>query len=125
VSAAIWNEPLPYRSEDPEPALCLSHYYPAPGSIRVGPMVCGDYAGHPESGGPGSMHAGGPAVLPHFWTDEDAALSLAEFGPGAVRVGPVCVECEIRPQLAGGRCAACCAEAIIRDQNETESEDAA
>jgi hypothetical protein len=122
TAAAVWNMPLPYRSEDPEPALCLSHLYTPPGGQRLGPLVCIFDAGHPDSGGPGSLHCGGSEELPTWWTDEAAALSAAVYRASAAVSGPVCKECEIRPQSAGGRCRYCVDVEAAMDRLKAESE---
>jgi hypothetical protein len=110
--------------EDDEPPYCASHYYPAPGGVRVGPLVCGDYVGHPQSGGPGSDHSGGAPGFPFWWNDAEALESLAEFGPSARKTGPPCTECETRPQHVGGRCWHCATDLLARDDIETEMESA-
>ena len=114
-----------YRVDDDEPPYCGSHYYPAPGGIRTGPMACGDYVGHPQSGGPGSPHSGGSPEFPFRWTDAMALQSLVEFGPYARKTGPLCTDCNDLPQSTRGLCASCAAGELTRDDYEAPESEAA
>jgi hypothetical protein len=109
------------RPDDDEPPLCLSTLYVPQGGVYVGPLVCIYDAGHPVSGGPLSRHCGGSALFTHHWSDAEAVASLAEHRASAL-IGPVCSDCEARPQSIGGRCWHCAADELARDGIETESE---
>lgn len=113
--------PLTHPDDD-EPPLCLSTLYVPEGGVHIGPLVCIYDQGHPISGGPLSRHCGGSAQYSHHWSDADALLSLAEFGPSARRTGPLCTDCNDLPQSARGLCASCAAAELARDDIETESE---
>lgn len=113
------------RPEDDEPPLCLSHYYPAPGGVRIGPMVCIYDAGHPISGGPGSDHSGGEPKFPFPWNDAMALESAVVYRASARKTGPPCTGCNDLPQSIRGLCAICAAHDLAADNYETEMEDAA
>lgn len=97
---------------------CLSRLYVPAGSLSLGPLSCS--LDHRASGLPW-LHGTVLAGHSKEWTDEMAALSLVEFGPSARRTGPLCVECEIRPQSAGGRCQVCTAGELANDNIESEA----
>ena len=109
---------------DDELPLCLSQRYTPEGGLFLGPLTCLLYAGHPEATSD-ARHCGGSAATPSYWTDEEAAASLAEYRASAVKTGPLCTDCESRPQSGRGRCRACLSELLAADNFETESEDAA
>jgi hypothetical protein len=117
----FWSPALAPLLADDEPALCLSTYYTPEDSVHVGPLVCIFYAGHPEATAD-LRHCGGSELHPAFWSDADAAESLAEYRASAVLAGPVCTDCEVRPQLVGGRCQVCAAAELAADNYEPESE---
>lgn len=118
-----WSPALapPTRPDDDEAPLCLSTLYVPQGGLRVGPLVCIYDQGHPISGGPGSDHAGGSAQFPHWWSDAEALESLVEHR-ATTTAGPLCSDCDMRPQHIGGRCWICAADQLAADDIETESE---
>lgn len=124
MTITVWGpERAPLsRPDDDEPPLCLSLYYPAPGGIRLGPLACEDYVGHPQSGGPGSDHSSGAPGFAFWWNDAEALESLAEFGPSALKTGPLCTVCNDLPQSTRGLCASCAATELAADDIETSEE---
>jgi hypothetical protein len=122
MSVDFWSPALTFPAYlDDEPPLCLSTLYTPDGGLHLGPLVCIYFAGHPEATSD-MRHAGGSAETPSFWTDAEAALSLVEFGPSARKTGPLCIECDSRPQTARGRCRVCAAAELAADDRDAESE---
>ena len=119
MSLTIWDRVPAVRPEfDDEPMACPSRLYLRAVRDRAAySLGCTLDAEH-TGAGLDNRHGQGLAR----WTSAEAADSLAECRAAA---GPLCTDCETRPQHIGGRCWICAADELVRDNIETETESVA
>ena len=115
MSLDVWNTVLPYPFQLDEEPDCGAPYVGHRTAART--LHCLSAApGHVDLPGDGRHGAMVEGQL-FRWSDEDAAVSLAE----AVAAGPQCSDCS-SPAVTRGLCAACAGRELAADDRETESE---